>query len=126
MQTYIQIFLSAAIPQRLAFLAFLAAVIVSGVMAANRMRAEPTRRPPVQIAHLGLLLPMLGLLVAAWNVLHMMHTTLMLPSAPTLKMLAPGLMETAALIAAGALSGLVCVVLNAVLEARFSRHALKS
>jgi hypothetical protein len=55
-----------------------------------------------------------------------MHTTLMLPGAPTLKMLAPGLMETAALIAVGALSGLICVVLNAVLEARFNRHALKS
>jgi hypothetical protein len=122
LQTYVGIFLEAAIPQKLVFLAFAAALIASVAIVAMRLRGSPARTSTL-LADLRLACPAIGLLGAALNGLHMMQTTLALPIAPTAKMLAPGLMEMAALVAAGALAGMVAVVLNWVLEARLSPPA---
>jgi hypothetical protein len=122
-QTYTAIFLDAAPPQKLVFLALAGAVVAMGAITLSRMRRPP--EPPSRlIVALRLAGPALGLICAALNGLHMMQTTLRLPIAPTAKMLAPGFLEMAALVEAGAFAGLVAVVLNWVLEARFCRRAV--
>jgi len=126
LQPYAGILADAAVPQKLAFLAFAGAVIAAMTITLGQLRRSPARaRPSALLAELRLACPIVGLLCAALNALHMMQTTLSLPFAPTAKMLAPGLLEMAALVAAGALAGLIAVVLSWVLEAHAGRQALK-
>ena len=122
-RTYVAIFLDAAPPQQLVFLALAGAVVAAAASALGRMRggaAQPSRL----IAALRLAGPALGLLCAALNGLHMMQTTLRLPITPTAKMLAPGFLEMAALVEAGAFAGLVAVMLNWALEAQLGRQTV--
>ena len=125
LQPYAGIFANAAVPQKLVFLAFAAAEIAAVTITLRQLHRSPAlARPSALLAELRLACPIVGLFCAALNALHMMQTTLTLPFAPTAKMLAPGLLEMAALVAAGALAGLIAVAMNWVLEARLGRRAL--
>jgi hypothetical protein len=55
--------------------------------------------------------------VGSMNAFHMMDTTLRLPSSPTAKALAPAVMEIAAIVGLGALSGFVALILSLTLRA---------
>ncbi|HLI67044.1 MAG TPA: hypothetical protein VKU90_11830 [Caulobacteraceae bacterium] len=124
LQSYATIFLDAAIPQKLVFLACAAAVIVAAAMAARRLSRAPAPPPGFDfIADLRFAGPALGLLCAALNELHMMQSTLRAPAASTARMLAPGFAEMAALVEAGALVGMLAVLLHWALEARAGRAA---
>ena len=102
------IFSHAALPQKLLFLGFIGVMLFgAGVAILQPLKASKG------LAALGLACPMLGVLCAALNGFHMMQTTLRLPFEPTLKMLAPGMMEMSALVGAGALAGLIAVFARA-------------
>ena len=104
-------------PQKVLFLAFLLLAVFSALVVALRPLQKLAGLGPL-IDALSLACPMLGVLCAALNGLHMMRTTLRLPSEVTGKMLAPGLMEMAALIAAGAFVGLLAKVAQSSLASR--------
>jgi hypothetical protein len=106
------VFANAAAPQKLVFAAMAIATIAAVVAAVSG------RGPPRILRELRLVAPALGLACAALNGLHMMQTTLRLLEPPTARLLAPGVMEMAALVGAGALAGLAAVIAAGRLEAR--------
>ena len=111
------VFADSAPPQKVLFLAFLLLAVFSALVVALRPLQKLAGLGPL-IDALSLACPMLGVLCAALNGLHMMRTTLRLPFEVTGKMLAPGLMEMAALIAAGAFAGLLAKVAQSSLASR--------
>ena len=111
------VFANSAPPQKVLFLAFLLLAVFSALVVALRPLQKLAGLGPL-IDALSLACPMLGVLCAALNGLHMMRTTLRLPFEVTGKMLAPGLMEMAALIAASAFAGLLAKVAQSSLASR--------
>ena len=113
------IFADAAVPQKVVFLILIAAFLVTlaGIILGLRRRTlHPAwRRGMVELRCVG---PLLGLSTAGLNGLHMAHTIQRLPRAPTLKDLAPGMLEVSALLSLGALVGLgaavACLLLHAL------------
>jgi len=70
--------------------------------------------------------PIAGALGGAYAALQMSLGIANVAYAPTLKVLAPGFAEAAALVALGCLSGAIAVVLNWSIEARIDRQVLGS
>ena len=126
-QTLGQIYSNAALPQKLVFLAFAGAALASLALAVSRLgnRQKPVR-PSAFLSEMRVACPLVGVLSAALNGLHMMQTTVSLQVAPTVRMLAPGFMEMAALVGSGALAGLVAVILTWAVEAGSERRALRT
>ena len=112
------IFADAAVPQKVVFLILIAAflmTLVGIILGLRRRTLHPAwRRGMVELRCVG---PLLGLLTAGLNGLHMAHTIQRLPSAPTLKDLAPGMLEVSALLSLGALVGLGAAVACLLLDA---------
>ena len=100
------VFADAAPPQKVLLLVFFG-VAVWAVLAIIVRPLRSVRGFGLLTEALSLACPMWGVLCAALNGLHMMQTTLRLPIDVTSRMLAPGLAEMAALIAAGSLAGLM-------------------
>ena len=121
------IFADAAVPQKVVFLILIAAFSMTlvGIILGLRRRTLHTawRRGMVELRCVG---PLLGLLTAGLNGLHMAHTIQRLPT--TLKDLAPGMLEVSALLSLGALVGLgaavACLFLDASHRATRSRQGL--
>jgi len=106
----LDVFGNAALPQKLVLVLLLASVplaLLTG-LAARRGGSGFLRA----VSKLCLAAPAIGLLVGAMDAFHMMDTTLRLVVAPTAKDLAPGVMEIAALVGLGALSGLIGALLG--------------
>ncbi len=121
--SYWTIFDQAAMPQKILFVAFIALTLLGAATAVlGRFKATAPLSGPMKAS--SLLCPCIGMLCAALNGFHMMQTTLRLPYEVTLKMLAPGLAEMSALVAAGALAGLVATVAHGLLNAR-DRHGVR-
>jgi hypothetical protein len=108
---FFSVFSGAAPIQRTVFVLLICAIVagLAGVAASLTRRALPMawRRGLNQLRTAG---PSIGLLVASLDGLHIASTILRLPSDPTLKDLAPGIQEVTALLALGALAGLVATV----------------
>jgi hypothetical protein len=68
---------------------------------------------------------MIGLLFAALNGLHMMQTTVIVPTSPSVRLLAPGFMEMAALAGSGAFVGLIAAMVTWAIAAGAKPQALK-
>ena len=68
--------------------------------------------------------PITGILGGAYAALRMSLGVANIAYEPTLKILAPGFAEAAALVALGCLSGAVAVILNWSIEARIDRQVL--
>jgi hypothetical protein len=104
------VFANAAIPQKLVFLALLAAVpaILVGAVTGNQKL----------VAALGRAGLLAGLLTAALNGFHMADTITRLPFDPTAKQLAPGIFEVSTLVCLGALVGIVSCLAGWVLAPR--------
>jgi hypothetical protein len=109
-QELASVFANAALPQKLVFLLLIVSILAAVILAARRGAPESSRSR--FISELRVAGPVLGLLVAALNALHMAQTTLRLPHSPTARELAPALMEIAALVGLGALAGAVAVTLD--------------
>jgi uncharacterized membrane protein YfcA len=101
----LNVFRDAALPQKLVLVFLLASVpgaFLAGWVARHGGNGLLRSARAVCLAA-----PAIGLLVGAMDAFHMMDTTLRLAVSPTAKDLAPGVMEIAALVGLGALSGLV-------------------
>ena len=109
------VFANSAPPQKVLFTAFLLLSVFFVLVMALRPLQKLTGLGPLMDA-LSMACPMLGVLCASLNGLHMMQTTLRLPFDVTGRMLAPGLTEMAALVAAGALAGLMAKIAQGSLE----------
>lgn len=105
MTELLMVFQHAALPQKLVFLA-----LIAWSLAALLSLARKTTRPPLLVTTLRIAGPALGLLVGAMNAFHMMDTALRLPVSPSVKALAPGVMEIAALVGLGAGAGLLAML----------------
>jgi len=68
--------------------------------------------------------PVAGILGAAYAAWRMCIGIATVPDTPSLKVLAPGFAEIATLIALGALSGIIAIVLTWAIEARIDRQVL--
>lgn len=112
MAELVQVFQNAALPQKLVFVLLLASVLAA--LAAALMDLRAPRKNGRLLSKLVLAAPLLGLLAGSMNAFHMMHTTLRLPTSPSAKDLAPGVMEIAALVGIGALAGLVAMASKAL------------
>ena len=113
-ESLVRVFVDAAPPQKLVLLVLAAAAAGALAVAAGRWRLARTAPPMLEAIQFGA--PVLGVMTAALNGWHMMHSVLTEPV--TLRVLAPGFMEMAVLVWAGALAGLVAVTLNTALDAR--------
>ena len=109
------VFANSAPPQKVLFTAFLLLSVFFVLVMALRPLQKLTGLGPL-IEALSMACPMLGVLCASLNGLHMMQTTLRLPFDVAGKMLAPGLTEMVALVAAGAFAGLMAKIAQASLE----------
>ena len=109
----------AATPQKIVFILLavaLLATLVGTVLGLQRRPAPPAwRRGMADLRCAG---PLLGLFTGSLNGCHMVHTIQRLPSAPTLKDLAPGILEVSALLSLGALVRLCAVVAHLLLNGR--------
>lgn len=105
---YTDIFAHAAVAQQALFVGLSCTAIVSAVTAIRPIEAFAGFARSASALRLAC--PMLGILCAALNGLHMTQTIVRLPFPVTAGMLAPGVMEMAALVAAGALAGLVAAL----------------
>jgi hypothetical protein len=110
------VFITAAAPQKIVFVLLAGSIAAALLVALRDVRARlPAARARGFISELRIAGPALGLLTASLNGLHMAQTMLRLPRV-TAQMLAPGVMEVAALAGLGALAGLVAVTLHAALR----------
>ena len=114
--TLSDVFVNAALPQRAALIVLSAAIPAIPVAAVlSRRRGASAALWRRGVADLRVAGPALGLLVAGLNSFHMAETIQRLPFDPTLKQLAPGLLEVSAFVSLGALVGLVAVAAHALL-----------
>lgn len=109
MTELLMVFQRAALPQKLVFL-----VLIAWSLAALLSLARRGVQPPRLVASLRIAGPALGLLVGAMNAFHMMDTALRLPVSPSVKALAPGVMEISALVGLGAGAGLLAMLACAI------------
>lgn len=113
MQALWSVFENAAIPQK-AVLILLCATLPGIVVAAALGRRTPRNVWRRLVAELRTAGPALGLFVAGLNSFHMGRTIQKLPFDPTLKQVAPGILEASALVSLGALVGLVAIAAHGV------------
>jgi hypothetical protein len=108
----LSVFANAAVPQKivLAILSAAApAILVAAALELRRPRSGPWRGLIGAARSVG---PLLGLFVGAVTTYHMGRTIQLVPFEPTVKQLAPGILEVSTLIGLGALVGLLaCAVL---------------
>ncbi len=109
--TLANVFADAALPQKRVFVLLLAALPLTVVAAVMALRGGPRANLWRLIVH-HLRLPgiALGTFVAGLNSFHMGQTIERLPFEPTLKQVAPGVLEAAALISLGALVALTATM----------------
>ncbi len=108
------VFIDAALPQKAIFAVLCASIVAALVIAARDFRRDGAAAPGAAfVSELRVAGPALGLLTASLDGFHMAQTVLRLPYPPTAAMLAPGVMEIAALAGLGALAGLAAVALHA-------------
>lgn len=115
------VFANAALPQKAVFVALIAAIpliLIASVVAIRGGDAASISRRVV--GDLRLVAPTLGLLTGGLNSFHMAETIVRLPFDPTLKQLAPGILEVSTLVSLGALVGVVAMVAHAAI--RISSH----
>lgn len=109
------VFEHAAAPQKVVLILLCAAlpgVLIAAVLGARSQRNIWRR----VVADLRIAGPALGLFVGGLNSFHMGHTLQKLPFDPTLKQIAPGVLEVSTLVSLGALAGLVAVAAHAAMS----------
>ena len=109
------VFDSAALPQKIV-LALLCAALPGIAVAAALGSRTPTNIWRRIVAELRIAGPGLGLFVAGLNSFHMGRTIEKLPFDPTLKQVAPGILEVSTFVTLGALVGLVAVTAHGSLS----------
>ena len=112
------VFADAAPPQKVAFIILTTALLASFAGIILGLRRHPVNRALWRgMTNLRCAGPLLGLLTGALDGYQMAHTIQRLPSAPSLKDLAPGILEVSALLSLGAFTGLcagaACLLLTA-------------
>jgi len=116
---------NAAPVQKLILLGIVAATVAGVVVGGLKLAAGPRLAGgSAFLSSLRLGGPIAGILGAAYAALKMSAGIAAIPYEPTLKVLAPGFAEIAALIALGFLSGVIAVALNWAIEARIDRQVL--
>lgn len=119
----VSVFANAATLQRIVLLVLAGAIptiVVAAILACLAKRADSVWARIV--ADLRIAGPALGLLVGALNAFHMGQTTLRVSFEPTAKQLAPGVLEVATLIGAGALVGVVAAIAHFALGLASARN----
>jgi hypothetical protein len=120
------IFANAAPLPKAIILGLLAAVLASVIVAVRKLACGPrSAGASAFVASLRLGGPIAGILGGAYAALRMSLGIANAPNAPTLKVLAPGFAEVAALVLLGFLTGVLAVVLNWAIEARVDRQVLR-
>jgi hypothetical protein len=120
------IFLHAAPLQKAIMLGLLAATVAGIAVSVSKLAAGPRLAGgSAFVSGLRIGGPVAGILGGAYAALRMSIGIAAVPYAPTLKVLAPGFAEVAALVALGFLVGATAVVLNWAIEARIDRQVLR-
>ncbi|WP_374577798.1 hypothetical protein [Phenylobacterium sp.] len=119
-QELFSVFSNAALPQKIVLIALISVIPLIILSTALIFRANNSNSVSLYrlVSTLGLAGPGVGLLTGAMNSFHMAETIQRLPAAPTLKQIAPGIFEVAALVGLGALVGLIATVACLVAAAR--------
>jgi hypothetical protein len=120
------IFANAALLPKVLMIGLVVAML-AGVVVTVRKLASGPRLAGGSLFISGLRLggPIAGILGGAYGALGMSLGIANVPYEPTLKVLAPGFAEVAALVMLGFLAGVVAVVLNWAIEARIDREVLR-
>jgi hypothetical protein len=120
------IFVNAAPLPKALMIGLLAAMLAGVVVAVRKLASGPRLAGgSAFIAGLRVGGPLAGILGGAYAALRMSIGIANVSYEPTLKMLAPGFAEVAALVVLGFLAGVVAIVLNWAIEARIDREVLR-
>lgn len=121
------IFMNAAPLQKLVMLGIAASAVAALVVAGRKLAAgSKLAGGSAFVSGLRLGAPIAGVLGGAYAAINMSLGIANVPYTPTLKVLAPGFAEIAALVGLGFLVGVLAVVLNWAIEARIDRQVLAS
>jgi hypothetical protein len=115
---------SAAPVQQLLMLGMVVATLAAIVVSVFKLLPGRLSGGSTFVSSLRFAGPVAGLLGAAYAGWKMCIGIATVPVTPTLKVLAPGFAEIATLIALGAVSGIVAIVLTWAIEARIDRQVL--
>ena len=118
------VFGNAAPLQKLVILGLLAATVASVVVSTRKLTSRHLDGGSAFVSGLRFGGPIAGVFGAAYAALKMSVGIATIPTAPTLKVLAPGFAEVATLVAIGFCSGIVAVALNWAIQARIDREVL--
>ena len=119
------IFANAAPLQKLIMLGLLGATVACVIVGVRKLASGPgLAGGSAFISGLRLGGPIAGVLGGAYAALQMSLGIANVPYTPTLKVLAPGFAEAAAIVALGFLAGAIAVGLNWSIEARIDRQVL--
>jgi hypothetical protein len=122
----VSVFANAAPLQKVLILALLAATLAGAAIAVRKLVAGPRLAGgSAFLSGLRLGAPIAGLLGGAFAAFRISLGVANIGDAATLRLLAPGLAEAAAVVALGLLCGIVAVVLNWAVEARIDREVLR-
>jgi hypothetical protein len=121
------VFANAAPIQKLVMLALLAATLAAVAIAARKVASGPRLAGgSAFISGLRYGAPIAGVFGGAFALLRVSLGIANVQATPTLKMLAPGLAEAAAVAALGFLCGVIAVALHWAIEARLDREVLRA
>ncbi len=115
---------NAAPVQQLLMLAIAVATLAAIILAVFKLRPGRLSGGSTFVSSLRFAGPVAGLLGAAYAAWRMSIGIATVGYTPTLKVLAPAFAEIAILIALGALSGIIAIVLTWAIEARIDRQVL--
>lgn len=120
------VFMHAAPLQKAIMLGLAAAAVAGLAIAGRKLAAGPKLAGgSAFIAGLRFGAPIAGVLGGSFALFSISLGIANVPGAPTLKMLAPGLAEAAAVVALGFLVGVIAVALHWWIEARLDREVLR-
>ncbi len=122
--SFIDVAADAAPAQQCLMLAIVVATVAAVILSVLKLRPGHLSGGSTFVSSLRFAGPVAGLLGAAYAGWKMCIGIATVPSTPSLKVLAPGLAEIATLIALGALSGIIAIVLTWAIEARIDRQVL--
>ena len=115
---------NAAPLQQLIMLGIVVATLAAIILSVFKLRPGRLSGGSTFVSSLRFAGPVAGLLGAAYAGWKMCIGIASTPYTPSLKVLAPGFAEIATLIALGALSGIIAIVLTWAIEARIDRQVL--
>ena len=118
------VFGNAAPLQKLVILGLVVATVASMVVSTRKLTSRHLTGGSAFVSGLRFGGPIAGVFGAAYSALKMSVGIATIPTAPTLKVLAPGFAEVATLVALGFCSGIVAVALHWAIQARIDREVL--